>query len=74
VDQTLIVQLLTSLGEGAYIPVVLTVIGAASALSTVYPSTWKGAAIVHKVALLFGRAAPAVPASAPATSATTGVK
>lgn len=61
-ETTLVVQGMNALGEGAYIPVVLAVIGAASAISTVYPANWPGAVWVHKFALLVRNAAPAVPA------------
>lgn len=50
--------LLSSLGYGAYIPVVLSAVGLFSAVATVYPTNWKGAAIIHKLALLIGNAKP----------------
>ena len=55
--------MLQTLGYGAYVPVALALIGLFSAVSTIYPPTAPGAAGVHKLALLFGRAAPAVPAT-----------
>jgi len=55
--------MLQALGWGAYVPVALALIGLFSAVSTIYPPTAPGAVVVHKLALLFGRAAPAVPAS-----------
>lgn len=55
-------QLLTALGLGAYVPLVLSGIGFFSVLSTVYPETWPAAKYVHIFALLLGKAAPAVPA------------
>lgn len=54
---------LTSLGYGAYVPVVLAVVGLFSAISTVYPATWPGSKVVHTIALLKGNAKPAVPAT-----------
>lgn len=53
---------LTALGWGAYVPVAFAVVGLFSAVSTVYPSTWPGAAVVHSIALLKGNASPATPA------------
>jgi len=57
-----IVTMMQTLGWGAYVPMVLAVIGAFSLIATVYPPTWPGAAVVHKLALLFGNAKPATPA------------
>lgn len=62
-DQSLVIQGMESMGLGAYVPVVLSVIGLFSAISTVYPPTWPGAGFVHTIALLFGKATPVVPAS-----------
>lgn len=56
-------ETLTSMGYAGYIPVLLAVIGLFSAISTRYPATWKGAATIHAMALLFGNAAPATPAA-----------
>lgn len=57
-------QLLVSLGYGAFVPVLLAIIGLFSAVSTVYKPTWPGASTVHTLALLTGHAVPAVvPAS-----------
>jgi hypothetical protein len=61
-DPSLLVQALNALGLGAYVPVALALIGLASAIATVYPPAWPGAAVLHKAALLLGRAAPATPA------------
>ncbi|MBN9507640.1 MAG: hypothetical protein J0I21_00845 [Alphaproteobacteria bacterium] len=61
-DPSLLVQALNALGLGAYVPVALALIGLASAIATVYPPAWPGAAMLHRIALLFGRAAPATPA------------
>lgn len=61
-DPTTLSALMTQLGWGAYVPVVLAVIGLFSAISTVYRPTWPGASVVHKIALLFGHAKPATPA------------
>ncbi len=61
---------LTAAGYGAYIPLALAVIGAASMIATVYPPTWPGAKILHTFALLKGNAKPAIPAG---TSETTKV-
>ena len=61
-------MLLTAMGDAQYIPVAAGVIGLASAVATIYPPTWKGAAILHKFALLVGNAAPANPAVPPPTS------
>jgi hypothetical protein len=60
---TVIDTVLNSLGYGQYIVVISAVVGLASAVSSVYPPTWKGAGAVHKVALLVGNAKPATPAS-----------
>jgi hypothetical protein len=68
-DPTLLAQALNALGLGAYLPVALALIGLASAIATVYPPSWPGAAVLHKLALLFGRAAPAAPAGKRATPA-----
>lgn len=62
-EPTLVVSILNAMGKGAYVPAVLSVIGAASAVATVYPNNWKGAAFVHKLALLIGKATPANPAA-----------
>lgn len=56
---------LTVLGYGAYVPIVLAVVGLFSAIATVYPATWPGAGTVHKLALLVGNASPEVHAHAP---------
>jgi hypothetical protein len=77
-DPTLLAQALTALGLGAYLPVALALIGLASAIATVYPPSWPGAAMLHKLALLFGRAAPATPAGkgsapGPGTAAVVGL-
>lgn len=56
----LITSLLTSLGLAAWIPVVLGIVGLASAISTIYPTTWLGASWVHKLALLVGNAKPLI--------------
>lgn len=52
--------LLTTLGYGSWIPVILAGVGFFSAVATVYPTTWPGASALHKAALLFGNAKPAV--------------
>lgn len=57
-----IVAVMTQLGWAQYVPVVLALIGLASAVSAVWPPTWPGAAMIHKIALLVGHARPAVPA------------
>jgi hypothetical protein len=62
-NETLVAQGMVALGLGAYVPLVLAVIGLASVVSTVYPQTWAGALAVHKIALLIGKASPAAPAS-----------
>lgn len=72
-DQTLVTQALDSLGYGAYVPAVLSVVGAFSAVAAVYPANWKGAATIHKLALLVGNAKPAVPAVSVATVVTPAV-
>jgi hypothetical protein len=68
-------QVLTATGHGNLVPLVASLatvgtslVGAASVLATVYPPTWKGAATIHKIALLVGKAAPATPASTPPSS------
>lgn len=67
---TLIMAFMTQMGWGVYIPLVLAIIGLFSAISTVYPATWPGANVVHKLAGLIGNAKPAVPAGgAPAPQA-----
>ncbi len=58
----LISTIMLSLGYGAYVPLVLAIVGAFSTIATVYPPNWPGASLVHKGALLFNKAAPAVPA------------
>jgi hypothetical protein len=60
-DPTTLAALLAQCGYGAYVPVVLAVIGLASAIATVYPPNWPGAPIVRGVAMLFGHAKPATP-------------
>lgn len=57
-----IADVLTSLGYGAYVPVALAVIGLFSAVAAVWPPTWRGAATIHRLALLVGHAKPATPA------------
>lgn len=59
-----LVGFLQYMGWGVYVPVVLAGIGFFSVVAPFYPSTWPGAAVVHKLALLVGRATPAVPAGA----------
>ena len=59
----LLVSITTQLGYGAYVPVLLSVVGLFSAVAAVYPPTWKGAATIHKLALLVGNAKPATPAT-----------
>ena len=61
-DPATLAALMQSLGWGAYVPVALALIGLFSAIATVYPPTAPGAAVVHKLALLIGRAKPATPA------------
>lgn len=63
-------QFLISAGYAAYVPLLLAFIGLFSVVATVYPTTWKGAAAVHKLALLLGNAKPANPAMPPTTSET----
>lgn len=62
--------LMTSLGYGAYIPVLFAVVGLASAIATIYPQTWPGAGVIHSIALMIGKAKPASPASAVPTLTT----
>jgi hypothetical protein len=57
-DPATLAGLLTQFGYGAYVPVVLALIGLASAISTVYPPNAPGAVIVRALALLFGHAKP----------------
>ncbi len=69
--------ILTATGHGNLIPLVASLVAlaaavnsAASAVSTFYPPTWRGAATVHKLALMIGKAAPAVPAATVADTTT----
>jgi len=62
-DPTTLTSFMAALGYGAYIPVALAIVGLFSAIATVYPATAPGAKIVHTIALLIGKASPAVPAS-----------
>lgn len=54
--------LLTALGYGKFVPLVLSGVGFFSVVSTLYPPSWKGAGFVHKAALLVGNASPETPA------------
>lgn len=65
---------LQALGYGAYVPIILAVVGLFSAVSTIYPATWPGAAAVHKAALLIGNAKPAVPAAPTSVTSTVAQK
>jgi hypothetical protein len=56
-------SLMVVLGYGKIVPIVLAGVGFFSAVATVYPTEWPGAAIIHKCALLVGKAAPATPAA-----------
>lgn len=59
---TLLDGTLVSLGYGAYVPVVLAVVGLFSAISVAYPPTWKGAATIRALALILGKAKQTIPA------------
>lgn len=71
----LIDGVLAATGHGDLIPLLAatitvgtSIVGFFSVVASIYPPTWKGAATVHKLALLVGKAAPAVPASTSITS------
>jgi hypothetical protein len=53
---SLVTTILTAMGYGAWVPVILAGIGFFSAVSTVYPATWVGAGVVKKMALVAGQA------------------
>ncbi len=60
---TTVDTILNVLGYGKYVVLVSAVVGAFSALSTVYNPAWRGAATIHRLALLVGNAKPEVPAA-----------
>ena len=60
---SIITVMLTSMGYGAVVPVLLAGVGLFSALSVVYPAGWRGAATIQKLALLVGNAKPKPTAS-----------
>jgi hypothetical protein len=68
-DPATLTLAMDQLGWGAYVPLVLALIGLFSIISTVYPASAPGAAIVHRLALLIGNARPATAAATAAPPA-----
>lgn len=59
---TLLDGALVSMGYGAWVPAVLSIVGLFSAISAVYPASWKGAATIRALALIIGKARQTIPA------------
>jgi hypothetical protein len=57
--------ILTSLGYGNLVPLILSIVGLFSAVAIIYPPSWRGAEFIHTMALLRGNATPLVPAGEP---------